>query len=188
MQAQGDYLHFSRAEPAGIDITGPEVVGALINAAIKLAIVGPGPGFCAHMSKSSQPKAMQYLRAGPAHADRIGRKPVVVLANFIMGLATLGLGLAPTYWLAVAARALGGAANGSGVAIKTMLAEACDAQSQAHGMVGMPPAQIARSMPLDARLCASHFNLAESYNGCAPVCRYYRRLHGALILEVCLGK
>ena len=72
-------------------------------------------------------------------ADRIGRKPVVVLANFIMGLATLGLGLAPTYWLAVAARALGGAANGSGVAIKTMLAEACDAQSQARGMVGAPP-------------------------------------------------
>ena len=79
-------------------------------------------------------------------ADRIGRKPVVVLANFIMGLATLGLGLAPTYWLAVAARALGGAANGSGVAIKTMLAEACDAQSQARGMVGAPLAHIAGSM------------------------------------------
>ena len=79
-------------------------------------------------------------------ADRIGRKPVVVLANFIMGLATLGLGLAPTYWLAVAARALGGAANGSGVAIKTMLAEACDAQSQARGMVSAPPVHIAGSM------------------------------------------
>ena len=48
-------------------------------------------------------------------ADKIGRKPVVVLANFIMGVATLGLGLAPTYWLAVVARCLGGAANGSGV-------------------------------------------------------------------------
>ncbi len=71
---------------------------------------------------------------------------MVVLANFIMGLATLGLGLAPTYWLAVAARALGGAANGSGVAIKTMLAEACDAQSQARGMVGAPPVHIAGSM------------------------------------------
>ena len=51
----------------------------------------------------------------PAAADKVGRKPVVVLANFIMGIATLGLGLAPTYWLAVMARCLGGAANGSGV-------------------------------------------------------------------------
>ncbi len=48
-------------------------------------------------------------------ADKVGRKPVVVLANLIMGIATLGLGLAPTYWLAVMARCLGGAANGSGV-------------------------------------------------------------------------
>ena len=47
--------------------------------------------------------------------DRIGRKKVVLACNFIMGLATLFLGLAPSYWLAVAARFLGGAANGSGV-------------------------------------------------------------------------
>ena len=37
------------------------------------------------------------------------------MCNFIMGMATLCLGLAPNYWLAVAARFVGGAANGSGV-------------------------------------------------------------------------
>ena len=84
---------------------------------------------------------------------------MVVLANFIMGLATLGLGLAPTYWLAVAARALGGAANGSGVAIKTMLAEACDAQSQARGMVSAAPAHIVCSLGSScASVCAGHLS------------------------------
>ena len=51
-----------------------------------------------------------------------------------MGIATVCLGLAPNYWLAVAARCLGGLSNGSGVAIKTMLAESCDANTQAKGM------------------------------------------------------
>lgn len=54
--------------------------------------------------------------------------------NFVMGIATVFLGLAPNYWLAVAARCLGGLSNGSGVAIKTMLAESCDANTQAKGM------------------------------------------------------
>ncbi|CAL8469413.1 g8954 [Coccomyxa elongata] len=66
--------------------------------------------------------------------DKIGRKPVVLIANFVMGIATVFLGLAPNYWLAVAARCLGGVSNGSGVAIKTMLAESCDANTQAKGM------------------------------------------------------
>ena len=65
--------------------------------------------------------------------DKFGRKPIVVIANAVMGLATLCLGLAPSYPFAVAARAIGGAANGSGVAIKTMLAESCDATTQAKG-------------------------------------------------------
>ncbi len=50
-----------------------------------------------------------------------------------MGFATLMLGLAPSYGFAVAARFLGGLSNGSGVAIKTMLAEAGGAQIQAKG-------------------------------------------------------
>ena len=37
------------------------------------------------------------------------------LQNFVMGMATVFLGFAPSYWLAVAARCLGGLANGSGV-------------------------------------------------------------------------
>ena len=139
-------------------------MGALPDAKLGLGLRLASTCHCAAMagpllqSSALQSEAVQCLRAEPVRADRIGRKPVVVLANFIMGLATLGLGLAPTYWLAVAARALGGAANGSGVAIKTMLAEACDAQSQARGMVGATAAHSACSVLLDARLCAGHLS------------------------------
>ncbi|KAL4808237.1 major facilitator superfamily domain-containing protein [Aspergillus unguis] len=56
-------------------------------------------------------------------SDKIGRKPVVLSGLIGVAISSLIFGLAKNYWVAVAARALGGLLNGNVAVMQTMVAE-----------------------------------------------------------------
>lgn len=58
-----------------------------------------------------------------ALSDRVGRKPIVLSGLVGVALSSLTFGLAKSYWVAFAARLLGGALNGNVSVMQTMVAE-----------------------------------------------------------------
>ncbi|TLD26760.1 hypothetical protein PspLS_05138 [Pyricularia sp. CBS 133598] len=58
-----------------------------------------------------------------ALSDRVGRKPIVLSGLVGVGLSSLTFGLATNYWVAFAARLVGGALNGNVSVMQTMVAE-----------------------------------------------------------------
>jgi MFS family permease len=56
-------------------------------------------------------------------SDRYGRKPIVLSGLIGVALSSLTFGLAKNYWLALAARAIGGLLNGNVSVMQTMVAE-----------------------------------------------------------------
>lgn len=58
-----------------------------------------------------------------ALSDRVGRKPIVLSGLFGVGLSSLIFGLSTNYWMAFAARLVGGALNGNVSVMQTMVAE-----------------------------------------------------------------
>lgn len=56
-------------------------------------------------------------------SDKVGRKPVVLSGLVGVALSSLGFGLAKNYWVALAARALGGLLNGNVAVMQTMVSE-----------------------------------------------------------------
>lgn len=56
-------------------------------------------------------------------SDRVGRKPVLLLGCFGTMLSLLLVGLAPTFWVALFGRVLGGALNGNIGVMQTMVGE-----------------------------------------------------------------
>ncbi|CAH0056940.1 unnamed protein product [Clonostachys solani] len=56
-------------------------------------------------------------------SDRCGRKPIVLSGLLGVALSSLVFGLAENYWLALAARAIGGLLNGNVSVMQTMVAE-----------------------------------------------------------------
>lgn len=56
-------------------------------------------------------------------SDRIGRKPIVLLGLCGVALSCVMFGMATNYWMALAARLIGGALNGNVAVMQTMLAE-----------------------------------------------------------------
>ncbi|KAJ5757830.1 uncharacterized protein N7511_006524 [Penicillium nucicola] len=58
-----------------------------------------------------------------ALSDRLGRKPVLLSGCFGTIASLILVGLAPTFWVALAGRALGGALNGNIGVIQTMVGE-----------------------------------------------------------------
>lgn len=70
-----------------------------------------------------------------AISDYTGRKPVLMVGNISACLSILALGLAPNYNVAILSRFIGGLFTSStGVAVKTIIAESCDATNQAKAM------------------------------------------------------
>ncbi len=56
-------------------------------------------------------------------SDRIGRKPVVLFGLCGVALSCIMFGLAKNFWVALAARLIGGMLNGNVAVMQTMLAE-----------------------------------------------------------------
>lgn len=56
-------------------------------------------------------------------SDKVGRKPVVLSGLVGVALSSLIFGLTKNYWVALAARALGGLLNGNVAVMQTMVAE-----------------------------------------------------------------
>jgi MFS family permease len=56
-------------------------------------------------------------------SDRLGRKPILLSGSMGTMASLILVGLAPNFWVAVAARALGGALNGNIGVIQTMVGE-----------------------------------------------------------------
>jgi MFS family permease len=66
-------------------------------------------------------------------ADRIGRRPVLLMGLVGTGTCVLLFGFSRSYWVAVLARFLWGALNGNIPIAKTYLSEICDDSNQARG-------------------------------------------------------
>lgn len=56
-------------------------------------------------------------------SDVYGRKPIALSGLLGVALSSLMFGLAPTYWVALLARFIGGALNGNVAIMQTMVAE-----------------------------------------------------------------
>lgn len=56
-------------------------------------------------------------------SDVYGRKPVALIGLLGVALSSLVFGIAPTYWVALLARFVGGALNGNVAIMQTMVAE-----------------------------------------------------------------
>ncbi|KAF2156391.1 MFS general substrate transporter [Myriangium duriaei CBS 260.36] len=72
-------------------------------------------------------------------SDRFGRKPVLLMGLFGTGISMLVFGLAPNFWTALVARALGGLLNGNIGVINTTVAEiVTEKKHQARAFSIMP--------------------------------------------------
>ena len=58
-------------------------------------------------------------------SDRYGRKPVVLFGLAGVAMSNLMFGFATNYWVALAARIIGGGLNGNVGVMQTMVAEMC---------------------------------------------------------------
>lgn len=56
-------------------------------------------------------------------SDRFGRKPIILIGLFGTVISSLILGFAKNYWIALAARVVGGLLNGNVAVMQTMVAE-----------------------------------------------------------------
>lgn len=56
-------------------------------------------------------------------SDRVGRKPIILVALAGTALSGLIFGFAQRYWVALLARVLGGALNGNVAVMQTMVSE-----------------------------------------------------------------
>eukprot|EP00475_Leptophrys_vorax_P027028 TRINITY_DN3847_c0_g1_i6.p1 TRINITY_DN3847_c0_g1~~TRINITY_DN3847_c0_g1_i6.p1 ORF type:complete len:701 (+),score=123.43 TRINITY_DN3847_c0_g1_i6:155-2257(+) len=74
-------------------------------------------------------------------ADRIGRRPVLIMGIFGTLLGILVFGFAPNYYVALVARLVWGVLNGNIPVAKTYLSEVCDEKSQAKGFAVIGTAQ-----------------------------------------------
>ncbi|OOF94080.1 hypothetical protein ASPCADRAFT_397768 [Aspergillus carbonarius ITEM 5010] len=74
-----------------------------------------------------------------ALSDRIGRRPVVLLGCCGTIVSLMMVGLAPTFWVALVGRILGGALNGNIAVIQTMVCELVeDAENEPQAYAVMP--------------------------------------------------
>ncbi|PWY70872.1 MFS general substrate transporter, partial [Aspergillus sclerotioniger CBS 115572] len=74
-----------------------------------------------------------------ALSDRIGRRPVVLLGCCGTIVSLMLVGLAPTFWVALVGRILGGALNGNIAVIQTMVCELIeDAENEPQAYAVMP--------------------------------------------------
>ncbi len=67
-------------------------------------------------------------------SDRVGRRPVLLFSVFCSGLAFLGLGLANTLWLLLAARLFDGATGGNVSTAQAYIADVTTPENRAKGM------------------------------------------------------
>lgn len=67
-------------------------------------------------------------------SDRVGRRPVLLGSVFCTGLAFLGLGLANTLWLLLAARLFDGATGGNVSTAQAYIADVTTPENRAKGM------------------------------------------------------
>jgi len=58
-------------------------------------------------------------------SDRYGRKPIVLIGLAGTALSSLVFGFATNFWVALAARVVGGLLNGNVAVMQTMVAEMC---------------------------------------------------------------
>lgn len=75
-------------------------------------------------------------------SDRIGRKPVLLIGCAGTMISMLCFGFAHNFWLALAARVLGGALNGNVGVIQTMVGEIC--KNPDHEREQTPPGPVLR--------------------------------------------
>ncbi|KAH7920401.1 MFS transporter [Leucogyrophana mollusca] len=71
-------------------------------------------------------------------SDHIGRKPVLLLGVFGLGLSMLCFGLSRTFWGLVLSRCITGALNGNIGVMKSMMGELTDSTNMAQGFALMP--------------------------------------------------
>lgn len=64
-------------------------------------------------------------------ADRIGRKPVILLGLSGVALSTLLFGLSRTFWWAVISRSMAGALSGNAAVVQSVVGEITDETNQA---------------------------------------------------------
>ncbi|KAL3147619.1 hypothetical protein ABBQ38_014669 [Trebouxia sp. C0009 RCD-2024] len=95
-------------------------------------LIGRNTGLLAAAASAAQ--AMTSYLWGTI-SDHTGRKPVLMVGNISACISILALGLAPNYNVAILSRFIGGLFTSStGVAVKTIIAESCDATNQAKAM------------------------------------------------------
>ncbi|KAF9230341.1 MFS general substrate transporter [Melanogaster broomeanus] len=71
-------------------------------------------------------------------SDYVGRKPVLLMGTFGLGLSMLCFGLSSTFWGLVASRCITGALNGNVGVMKSMMGELTDETNRAQGFAFQP--------------------------------------------------
>ncbi|KAG1860689.1 major facilitator superfamily domain-containing protein [Suillus subalutaceus] len=71
-------------------------------------------------------------------SDRIGRKPVLMIGLFGMGLSMLCFGLSTSFWTLVVSRSICGMLNGNSGVMKSMMGELTDSTNMAQGFALIP--------------------------------------------------
>lgn len=71
-------------------------------------------------------------------SDRIGRKPVLMIGLFGLGLSMLCFGLSTSFWTLVISRCICGMLNGNSGVMKSMMGELTDSTNMAQGFALIP--------------------------------------------------
>lgn len=71
-------------------------------------------------------------------SDRIGRKPVLMIGLFGMGLSILCFGLSTSFWTLVVSRSICGMLNGNSGVMRSMMGELTDSTNMAQGFALIP--------------------------------------------------
>ncbi|KAG1767177.1 MFS general substrate transporter [Suillus placidus] len=71
-------------------------------------------------------------------SDRIGRKPVLMIGLFGMGLSMLCFGLSTSFWTLVVSRCICGMLDGNSGVMKSMMGELTDSTNMAQGFALIP--------------------------------------------------
>ncbi|KAG1740067.1 MFS general substrate transporter [Suillus lakei] len=71
-------------------------------------------------------------------SDRIGRKPVLMIGLFGVGLSMLCFGLSTSFWTLVVSRCICGMLNGNSGVMKSMIGELTDSTNMAQGFALIP--------------------------------------------------
>jgi MFS family permease len=115
-------------------------------------------------------------------SDRLGRKPILLSGSVGTMASLILVGIAPNFWVAVAARALGGALNGNIGVIQTMVGELVkqSEHEREYSVLSFHIAMLRVYLVFSSSICYHAFCLVNRNDHWT---RYGELLHGLITLQ-----